>query len=132
MLKHECPFTEFIQTMVIVLQQPHKIKINKKTGIAEGELNGSKLTAEVLSMLHGPLDAEKKPNSIVSYISELSIRPKNESSEERRLRKQNIREFRRDRRMEKKANTLAFKNEKCRQEKIFFNLKNSQQGISLY
>ncbi|KAK6622588.1 hypothetical protein RUM43_008430 [Polyplax serrata] len=113
-------------------KQPHKIKINKKTGIAEGELNGSKLTAEVLSMLHGPLDAETKPKSIVSYISELSIRPKNESSEERRLRKQNIREFRRDRRMEKKANTLAFKNEKCRQEKIFFNLKNSQQGISLY
>uniref|UniRef100_A0A914YQS4 Uncharacterized protein n=1 Tax=Panagrolaimus superbus TaxID=310955 RepID=A0A914YQS4_9BILA len=50
--------------------------------------------------------------SVISGASVSTYRPKGETAEERRLRKQGIKEQQRDRRMEKKMNKLAFKEEK--------------------
>ncbi|CEF65290.1 Protein LTV1 homolog [Strongyloides ratti] len=50
--------------------------------------------------------------SIMSGVSTLSVRPKGETPEERKLRKQAVKEQQRIRRQEKKANKLAFKDEK--------------------
>ncbi|KAL0274486.1 UNVERIFIED_CONTAM: hypothetical protein PYX00_006893 [Menopon gallinae] len=105
-----------------------KIKINKKTGIPMYVLNGNKLTAEALSQIDQDC-RPTGPKSIVSMVSELSIRPKGETPEDRKIRKQNLKIYRRERRAEKKANVQAFKEEKVRQEKIMLNFKNNQQGI---
>ena len=109
---------------------PEKIKIDKKTGIPLGVIGANTLTAHNLSMLDQG-NISSGPRSIVSQISELSIRPKDESPEERRIRKKNLKEYRRERRVEKKANTLAFKDEKTRQEKVLLNQRNNQQGIKI-
>uniref|UniRef100_A0A0K0E7J8 Protein LTV1 homolog n=1 Tax=Strongyloides stercoralis TaxID=6248 RepID=A0A0K0E7J8_STRER len=50
--------------------------------------------------------------SIMSGVSTLSVRPKGETPEERKLRKQAVKEQQRNRRKEKKLNKLAFKDEK--------------------
>ncbi|KAJ1368144.1 hypothetical protein KIN20_029213 [Parelaphostrongylus tenuis] len=57
-------------------------------------------------------DMESRPDDITSQCSTVSTyRPKGESSEQRRLRKQAIKEARRHRRQEKKGNKLAFAEE---------------------
>lgn len=66
--------------------------------------------------------------SVMSTLSVLSIRPKNESPLERNQRKKLLKEYRHERRIERKANTEAFKNEKKRQEKIRMNNRNNIQG----
>lgn len=66
--------------------------------------------------------------SIISQLSTLSIRPKNESPEERKERKRLLKDYKRERRLEKKANTEAFKEEKKRQIKIAINNRNNVQG----
>ena len=42
-----------------------------------------------------------------------------------------LKEFRRERRVERKANTLAFMEEKTRQEKIFINNRANLQGVKI-
>jgi protein LTV1 len=42
-----------------------------------------------------------------------------------------VKEYRRERRAERKANTLAFKEEKGRQEKILLNTRASFQGVKI-
>lgn len=80
------------------------------------------------------LDAENGtsgPTSVISHISELSFRPKDETLEDKKTRKSNLKMYRRERRTERKANTMAFKEEKERQEKVLLNLKNNLQGIKI-
>ena len=48
-----------------------------------------------------------------------------ETLEEEKVRKVRLKQVRKDRTEEKKANTLAFKSEKNRQDKININMKNS-------
>lgn len=91
---------------------------------------GPKLTAQNLAALEGGQPADG-PKSIISMVSELSIRPKGESPEERRVRKANLREYRKERRLERKANTAAFAEEKSRQEKILLNLRNNLRGVKI-
>lgn len=50
--------------------------------------------------------------TVISGISINSARPKGETAGERRLRKQMVKEGRRQRRQEKKSNQLAFKEKK--------------------
>lgn len=66
--------------------------------------------------------------SIISQLSTLSIRAKNESPEERKERKKLLKDYKRERRLEKKTNTEAFKEEKRRQIKISINNRNNVQG----
>jgi protein LTV1 len=48
-------------------------------------------------------------NTVMTGKTTSSIRPKGETAEERRIRKQAIKQERRDRRVEKKSNQFAFK-----------------------
>lgn len=111
---------------------PAKIKVNK-SGVAVEALdgrNGTKLTARNLATLDAS-SGFTGPKSVISMVSELSIRPKGETAEERRVRKANLREYRRERRVERKANTAAFTLEKLRQEKVMLNLKNNLSGVKI-
>merc|ERR1712173_323008 len=65
--------------------------------------------------------------TISSRISAISFRNKHETPEEKKARKVAVKELKKERRVEKKANTTAFKLEKRKQEKLeMCNLKNAQ------
>lgn len=74
---------------------------------------------------------DKSVLSRFSRISELSYRPKNETLEEKKIRKGALKEYRKERRIEKKANKLAFKLEADRHHKELLNLRNNLNGIKL-
>jgi len=109
------------------IQDP--IQLSSKTGIPKNTL-GRGLTAAALRQLdienNTPI-IDDDVGSVASRVSALSVRPKHETIEEKRARKQALKEFRRERRIERKANTSAFKDEQKRQEKILQN-KNNLQG----
>jgi len=112
-------------------RKPDHIQLSSKTGIPKNVL-GRGLTAGALRQLDmetGILDDEVA--SIKSKMSEFSIRPKHETSEEKKARKQGLKSLRKERREEKKANTQAFKSEKNRQEKININNTKNLQGIKI-
>ncbi|KAI5696634.1 hypothetical protein M8J76_009604 [Diaphorina citri] len=122
---------------LITEPKTNKIKINPKTGIPITSVS-TKLTPGLLAHhdnLHPGADpstlSHKGPGSVISAISTLSIRPKNETPEERKARKSSLKEFRKERRVEKKSNRLAFKDEKKRVEKEFINKKVHAPGIHL-
>lgn len=69
--------------------------------------------------------------SVLSTLSVLSIRPKDESAEEKRERKRLLKDYRGERRIERKANTHAFKEEKKQQERIQANNRRNIQGKSI-
>lgn len=113
----------------------NKIEIHPRTGIPVGTLENDKsgkLTMRSLAKLNNEFNdkdaATGGPGSIcaesvMSTLSILSIRPKNESSEEKKERKQLLKEYRAERRIEKKANQIAFKQEELRQHQIHINAK---------
>jgi len=109
------------------------IELSSKTGIPKNTL-GRGLTAAALKQLdrmnhHSDEDdSDDDLQTVASRVSQLSIRNKHETIEEKRVRKQAVKEFRRERRIERKANTQAFKEERKRQEKILINNKNNLQG----
>lgn len=117
-----------------LIQEPkraRKIQINPKTGLPENVLGaeGGKLTMKSIARLDNQQQASDKPSgpkslcdgSVISTLSVLSIRPKDETQEEKRERKKLLKEYRAERRIERKANTLAFKHEKLMQEKCKIN-----------
>ena len=111
----------------------NKIQLSSKTGIPKGVL-GRGLTAGALKQLDQLSDDGQEDDevmSIKSKISELSVRPKHETSEEKKGRKSQLKHARKERREEKKANSEAFKMEKKMQEKIMMNNKNNLQGIKI-
>ncbi|XP_031417993.1 protein LTV1 homolog isoform X2 [Clupea harengus] len=59
------------------------------------------------------------------------LRPRHENTDDRKARKQAIKEERKERRTEKKANQLAFKQEKALQEKQMVGLRANVQGLKL-
>lgn len=113
-----------------------RIQINPKTGIPENVLseNTSKLTAKALTKLNteeAPSGSGPKSlcaESVISTLSVLSIRPKDETPEEKRERKKLLKEYRAERRIERKANAEAFKEEKIRQDRIRSNNRTNLQG----
>ncbi|KAJ8978702.1 hypothetical protein NQ317_015950 [Molorchus minor] len=120
---------------VIAEPKKGKIVINKKTGVPKNVLFSNKLTTQALNKLNEQnSDHNKSENgsvggqSLISQLSLLSIRPKHENPEERRERKTHLKEYKRERRIEKKLNTEAFKNEAKRQTKIIINNRNNVQG----
>uniref|UniRef100_A0A182JRK4 Protein LTV1 homolog n=1 Tax=Anopheles christyi TaxID=43041 RepID=A0A182JRK4_9DIPT len=111
-----------------LIQEPkkaRKILINPKTGLPEDVLGaeGGKLTMKTIAKLEqGGSEKLAGPKSlcdgsVISTLSVLSLRPKDETPEEKRERKKLLKEYRAERRIERKANTLAFKHEKQLQEK---------------
>ncbi|KAM3930808.1 protein LTV1 homolog isoform 2-T2 [Leptodactylus fuscus] len=110
-----------------IIKDPPKakpIKVSAKTGIPLGVLPERGLTAkqvERMEMING------------GDLPKVSTQPrsKHETTEERKNRKQAIKDERKERRMEKKANKMAFKMEKSRQEKEQLNLTQNLQGLKL-
>ncbi|XP_043525037.1 protein LTV1 homolog isoform X2 [Frieseomelitta varia] len=117
-------------------KHPQKIKINARTGIPKNVLDeySGKLTIKALAQFEQqntncrPGYSQSIAETMKSTLSTLSIRPKNETSEERKQRKKALKEYRKERRRERKANSEAFKEEKKRQEKILLNNRQNIQG----
>ncbi|XP_063542601.1 protein LTV1 homolog isoform X2 [Cydia strobilella] len=116
-------------------KKPGKIRINPKTGIPKDVFGDNKLTMKSLAKFNALQDtgdddddAETNAETVLSTLSVLSLRPKDEAPEERKERKRLLKEYRKERRVEKKANKEAFKEEKKRQEKVMLNNKNNVQG----
>merc|ERR1711885_75179 len=114
-----------------LISEPKKlgpIKLSSKTGVPKDTL-GRGLTSAALKQLDLENNSRADEDDLKSRMTECSIRPKHETKEEKKARKNEVKMVRRDRREEKKANILAFKSEKIRQEKININVKNNVQGI---
>jgi len=107
------------------------IQISGKTGMPKDVLGrGPGLTEGALKRLDrqnnqddsdgGDSDGDGKfeTQTLASRMSALSFRNRHETAEERRARKAGMKEVKRERRMEKKANRAAFKDEEKRQEKV--------------
>lgn len=97
---------------------------------------------ELTSRLGIPNESLKKPGLSRKQIEQAerdarvadrasTYRPKDESAQEKKERKQAIKEERKERRQEKKANKKAFTEEKIRLEKEMKNLKNNLQGVKI-
>lgn len=69
--------------------------------------------------------------TLASRVSELSIRNKHETVEERKARKNAFKELKKERRLERKANKEAFKEEKVNQERNMVNNRKNVQGKKL-
>lgn len=114
-----------------------KIQVNPKTGlpkdIFEDEQRG-KLTIRSLARLANEEERSAAgpkslcAESVISTLSVLSLRPKDETPEEKRERKKLLKEYRNERRIEKKSNKVAFNDERLRQNMIQVNAKNNLQG----
>lgn len=103
-----------------------KIKVDGKTGIPKDFSSGhdkNQLTVRNLSQFENENELSNKNNShaMKSVVSELTVRSKNETPEERKERQRMFKEYRRERRKERKINIEAFKLEKKRQENILNN-----------
>lgn len=118
-------------------QQMAKIQIDHKTGLPKNVLDGDqkgKLTIKSLSKLAHEEDSSSGgpkslcAESVISTLSVLSLRPKDETPEEKRERKKLLKEYRNERRIEKKSNKLAFNEERLRQNLLQINAKNNLQG----
>ncbi|XP_037620471.1 protein LTV1 homolog isoform X2 [Sebastes umbrosus] len=110
-----------------IIQEPPKMKpirVSHKTGIPLDVLPAKGLTAKQVERMTMINDSDLPRAST-------QIRNKEESNEERKARKQAIKEERKERRVEKKANKTAFKEEKVRQEKQMLNLRTNVQGMKL-
>lgn len=116
-----------------------KIQVDYKTGLPKNVFDNEqkgKLTIKSLAKLTS--DGEKSAmdgalrsvcaESVISTLSVLSMRPKDETPEEKRERKKLLKEYRNERRIEKKFNKVAFNDERLRQNLIHINQKNNLQG----
>jgi len=112
-----------------LIKEPSKVDrivISEKFGIPKNVLGNNKLTEKNLDYLNIETDS-----MISRRNAPQSVRSKTETPEEKRIRKLAVREYRKERRVEKKANTTAFKEEKKFQEKAIMNLQRNMQGMKL-
>lgn len=121
-----------------------KIRINRKTGVPENVFHGENnlLTSKALAKFDTENSTQQSQTpsagpkslcaqSVLSTLSVLSIRPKDETPEEKRERKRLLKDYRNERRIERKANTYAFKDEKMQQDRIKINNRNNIQGKTI-
>ncbi|KAI5625928.1 protein LTV1-like, partial [Silurus asotus] len=101
-----------------------QIRVSSKTGIPLDVLPQKGLTARQVERMERINDSD---------LPRASTQPRSreESKEDRKLRKQAIKEERKERRTEKKANRVAFKEEKQKQEKQMVSLRANVQGMKL-
>ncbi|KAL3172776.1 hypothetical protein MRX96_038963 [Rhipicephalus microplus] len=115
---------------LITEPKKEKVKVSARTGIPITEKGG--LSRQGLRQLDREFegDSDEETRSRMSVAS--SIRPKDETPEQRKERKAAVRAMRRERRAEKKANSEAFKAEKLRQEKAMANVRQNLNSMRLY
>ncbi|XP_055345299.1 protein LTV1 homolog [Paramacrobiotus metropolitanus] len=102
-------------------RKPKPIRINNKTGFPLPEATETLEEAE-----------SEEEEDVLSLISSLSVaRPKNETPEERRMRKQALKGLRRERRVEKKGNRLAFGVERVQQERAAANVESRRKTVAV-
>ena len=100
-----------------------QIKLSGKSGLPLGVLPVSGPTQRQLEAMDY--------DGLTRLRTAPTLRPTDESAEERRERKKAVKEERRERRMEKKANTSAFKDEEKKQKRSLNELKANIQGIKI-
>lgn len=101
-----------------------KIKLSAKSGLPIGVLPAVGLTQKQLEAMDY--------DGLSRLRTAPTLRPEDETGEERRARKKAVKEERRERRMEKKANTTAFKDEEKKQKKTLTELQTNIQGIKIH
>lgn len=101
----------------------HQIRISKKSGLPLGVLKEKEKSKREIEHLE---------HKIVRVLPELPLkRDPNESKEEKKERKQMIKAHRRERRVEKKINKMAFKEEKKTQVGLIKNSINNKNIVKL-
>ncbi|KAI1715139.1 protein LTV1 like protein [Ditylenchus destructor] len=113
---HEEPGEYFIMSVATVQylgrSEMHQVTTTQQDSERMMQLieeHGSRITKFMPETMD---DSEMDTETMYSGISVSTVRPKGETPEERRLRKQAVREDRKQRRVEKKSNQLAFKEKK--------------------
>uniref|UniRef100_A0A3B3BM08 Protein LTV1 homolog n=1 Tax=Oryzias melastigma TaxID=30732 RepID=A0A3B3BM08_ORYME len=131
-LKEEDEDEETDEEMVPVVVEPPEEKWDCETIISESHKTGIPLDVLPNRGVTAK-QAERMTRINDSDLPRVSTQPRSreESTEERKARKQAIKEERKERRVEKKANKMAFKEEKVRQEKQMLNLRTNVQGLKL-
>lgn len=115
---------------LIVEPRKEKVQLSSRTGLPLREKAGlSRQGLKRLDQEFGGAETEEECRSRTSVAS--SIRPKDETPEQRRERKAQVRALRKERRQEKKANALAFKAEELRQERVMANVRRSLTTMRL-
>jgi len=100
-----------------------QIKLSAKSGLPLGVLPASGPTQRQLEAMDY--------DGLTRLRTAPTLRPDDETAEDRRARKKAVKEERRERRMEKKANTAAFKDEEKKQKKNLTELQSNIQGIKI-
>lgn len=109
---------------LIVEPRPGRVLVDTKSGIPEVS---TKLTSKNLKQLAMD-DTPIKSSDLASNVSLMSVRNRNESKEEKKARKNLVKEHRRERRIERKLNESAFKEEKKKQDQ---EARNARPGVRL-
>lgn len=105
-----------------------RVRVNPKTGIP---VDSATLTANNLKRLNHQEEKSDVDADAATCASRLSIRDRNETSEERRERKRLVKEHRRERRQEKKGNRMAFRQEDKRLNQELLNVRSNLSAIRL-
>jgi len=100
-----------------IIDEPKLIKLDK-SGIPMGVLKDKQTEKQRQQ------NEEDDTREEEQHISLSNIRKKNETAEEKKARKQEVKMFRKERRAEKKDNKMFFKDEHRKQEKISMNRSN--------
>jgi len=102
------------------INEPKKIRLTSRLGVPD----------DVLPQ-RGPTRRQQEEEEHRPMERVPTYRPKDESTEERKERKQSIKTERKARRVEKKANKTAFKDEEQKQHKVMLNVKQALQGVHI-
>ncbi|RWS22608.1 protein LTV1-like protein [Leptotrombidium deliense] len=118
-----------------LIVEHRKLKINPKTGVAVRTQETNALTKHNLKKLDAANNIAFGQKDLKSErsvkMSELSIRSRDETPEERKARKQAFKELKRERKEERKANRTLFKEEQIRQNKEMLNVRNRLKAVKL-
>jgi protein LTV1 len=106
----------------VIKEENLKIRLSKKTGVPMNVLKEKPISKNLM---------EKIDYKITRVLPEIPERKKDESKEEKKARKQAIKDQKRVRRQEKKINKLAFKEEKMKQTNQMGNLNQRVIPIKL-
>lgn len=99
-----------------IIEEPKVIKLHPRSGIPLGVLKDNTKNTKDEEM--------EEDEGVKEQIILNNIRQRNETPEEKKARKQDVKKFRAERRKEKKDNKMCFKDEHRKQEQISMNRSN--------